>query len=103
MDAFFNMLHSHIMYIQKAGKWISWKHVESLFLHETATTTPGIRLAHKLTREHVWLTPYAKMRVNLAAQVCLTYVIYQYNVTMLYIPVYIPAYVFLYFTNIYRS
>ena len=58
-----------LSYIQKAGKWISWEHIESLFLQETSTVTTGVRLAHKLSREHVWLTPFAKKKVNLADQV----------------------------------
>lgn len=36
---------------------------------ETSTTTTGIRLCHKLTRDHVWLTSFSRMRVYLAAQV----------------------------------
>ena len=55
--------------VQKNGQSISWKHNEALYLTETNTVTPGIRLCHKLTRYHVWLSPYAKMKVNLAAQV----------------------------------
>ena len=38
---------------------------------EMNSTTPGVRLCHKLTKYHVWLSPYAKMKVNLAAQVSL--------------------------------
>ena len=33
-----------------------------------------INLCHKLSRDHVWLTSYTRMRVYLAAQVCLNYV-----------------------------
>ena len=36
---------------------------------ESSTTTPGVRLCHKLTKDHVWLTSFTRMRVNLAAQV----------------------------------
>ena len=36
---------------------------------EADTNVPGVRLCPKLRREHVWLTPYSKMKVNLAAQV----------------------------------
>ena len=38
---------------------------------ETSTTTPGVRMCHKLTRDHVWLTSFTKMRVYLAAQASL--------------------------------
>ena len=34
-----------------------------------AATIMGLKLAHKLGREHVHLTLYSDMRVNLAAQV----------------------------------
>ena len=53
---------------------------------EMNSTTPGVRLCHKLTKYHVWLTPYAKMKVNLAAQVSLMvlastmHVCYRYSV-----------------------
>ena len=55
--------------MQKGGENISWKWIESLYLSENTTTTPGVRMCHKLTRDHVWLTPYTRMRVYLAAQV----------------------------------
>ena len=51
---------------------ISWKHIEHLFLLETANCdSPGVRLCHKLHKEHVWLTAFSRMRVYLAAQVSL--------------------------------
>ena len=55
--------------MQKGGENISWKWIESLYLSENTTTTPGVRMCHKLTRDHVWLTPYTRMRLYLAAQV----------------------------------
>ena len=42
--------------VQKNGQSISWKHIEALYLTETSTITPGIRLCHKLTKYHVWLS-----------------------------------------------
>lgn len=54
---------------QKNGQDISWKSIEHLFLLETSTSTPGVRMCHKLTRDHVWLTSFTRMRVYLAAQV----------------------------------
>lgn len=36
---------------------------------ETKTNTPSVRLAHKLTRDHIWLNSFSKMKVYLAAQV----------------------------------
>ena len=55
--------------VQKHGEQISWKTIESLYLSETTTSTMGVRLCHKLTRDHVWLTSHNRMRVYLAAQV----------------------------------
>ena len=40
---------------------------------ETTTSTPGVRMCHKLTRDHVWLTSFTRMRVYLAAQVSIVY------------------------------
>jgi len=31
--------------------------------------SPGLSIAHKIKREHVYLTSFSKMRVDLAAQV----------------------------------
>ena len=61
-------IHSH-GYAKKKGQTISWKWIERLYLMESSTETPGVRLCHKLTRDHVWLTSFTRMRVNLAAQV----------------------------------
>ena len=55
--------------LQKQGEEISWKWIESLYLGETSTETPGVRLGFKLTREHVWLKSFTRMRVYLATQV----------------------------------
>ena len=60
-------LHTNL--IQKKGSFISWKHIEALYLLEADTKTPGVRLCHKLKRDHVWLTSYSKMKANLTAQV----------------------------------
>ena len=55
--------------MQKGDQWISWKWIERLYLTEMTTDSPGVRLCHKLSRDHVWLNSYTRMRVNLAAQV----------------------------------
>ncbi len=54
--------------LQRNGQSISWIHVEHLYLTETETTG-GVRLCPKITRDHLWLTSYSRMRVYLAAQV----------------------------------
>ena len=37
------------------------------------TSTPGLSLVHELTYEHIHLTSFSKMRVDLAVQVCCIY------------------------------
>ena len=37
----------------------------------TAAKSLGLQLAHKLKREHVYLTSFSRMRVDLAVQVCI--------------------------------
>ena len=54
---------------RKVVSTLGWKSIESLYPTESATSTPGVRLCLKLTEDHVWLTSYIRMRVNLAAQV----------------------------------
>jgi len=61
--------HSKSRKMKKQGEEISWKWIESLYLEETSTETPGVRLGFKLTRDHVWLNSFTRMRVYLAAQV----------------------------------
>ena len=58
-----------VVFAQRGDQEISWKWIEHLYLAETTTSTPGTRMCHKLTRDHVWLTSYTQMRVYLAAQV----------------------------------
>ena len=40
-----------------------------MYIREAETNFPGVRLCPDLCREHTWLTPYSKMKMNLAAQV----------------------------------
>ena len=62
-------VNMHDLSLQKQGEEISWKWIESLYLGETSTETPGVRLGFKLTRDHVWLNSFTRMRVYLATQV----------------------------------
>lgn len=55
------------MSYRKMAKAISWKWIEHLYLLETTTETPGVRMCYKLSRDHVWLT-FTRMRVYLAAK-----------------------------------
>lgn len=58
-------------YIQCNGKSISWSHVEELNKSDTKAglETTGLYLVPKLKFESVYLSTFAKMRVDLAAQV----------------------------------
>ena len=62
-------MHAEDTNLQKNGQKITWKWIEHLYLKENTTDTPGVRLYHKLTRDHVWLNSFTRMRVYLAAQV----------------------------------
>ena len=52
---------------QKDGHYISWKHLTDLYERDKGKAT-GIAMASKLKFEHINLTSFAKMRVDLAAQ-----------------------------------
>ena len=58
---------------QCEGNEISWQHLEKLYLDDTKSD--GKRLVPKLKYEHVHLTTFSKMRVDLAAEVR----VYTYN------------------------
>ena len=64
----------YILYIvQCNGKGIKWNHLEELYLTDT-TPGNGLRLVPKLRYEHINLTTFSKMSVDLAAQVNMLYV-----------------------------
>ena len=51
---------------------ISWDHIEDLYKLDSGAcegATAGLCLVPKLTYEHIHLTSFSKMRVDLAAQV----------------------------------
>ena len=54
------------------GQYIEWKQIWDLYekLSEMAIHSRGLSIAPKLKLEHVKLTSYSRMRVDLAAQVC---------------------------------
>jgi len=56
-------------YSVHAGQDISWKHVIDLY-HRNVGAGPKVTMVHKLKYEHIYLTSFSKMRVDLAAQVC---------------------------------
>lgn len=63
--------------IQRNGQFILWKHVRDLYekMNGMAVQSKGLSLVPKLKMEHVNLTSYSGMRVDLAAQVntCVPY------------------------------
>lgn len=57
------------MYFFKCnGKGIKWAHMRELYKRDTSAGL-GVWLLPKLNYEHVALTSFSKMRVDLAAQV----------------------------------
>lgn len=53
------------------GKVIIWEHLMEVYKNGTGAdrATPGLSLVPKLKYEHLYLTSFSKMRVDLAAQV----------------------------------
>ena len=59
-----------IFAIKINGESISWKHLVDLYhLNQKSVQESGLYLLGKLRLEHVQLTNYSRMRVDLAAQV----------------------------------
>ena len=59
--------------LQVRGKHIKWQHLQKLYDAKTAMSSrsSGLYLLQKLKQEHVNLTSFSRMRVDLAAQVSL--------------------------------
>ena len=52
------------------GQSISWEHICQLYHRNLGSASNvGVSMVHKLTLEHINLTTFSKMRVDLAAQV----------------------------------
>ncbi len=58
-------MYVHLLQIN--GQHVSWEHLRRVY--NRSRTTSGLSLLPKLTREHMDLNSYSRMRVNLAAQV----------------------------------
>ena len=58
-------------FLQNNGQHISWKHIEKLYEFKTsmAKDSHGLFLLKHLSIEHIRLTSYSRMRVDLAVQV----------------------------------
>lgn len=61
----------HLKHLQRNGQFIEWKHLQQLYekLMRMAAQSKGLSLVPKLKEEHISLTSYSWMRVDLAAQV----------------------------------
>ena len=57
------------LYSQRNGKHILWEHLQ--YLQQFTQAESGLYVGRRLTYEHINLTSYSKMKVNLAAQVCI--------------------------------
>ena len=52
------------------GMWVTWLQLIDAFENDVnSSNASGLRLLHKLTADHIFLNPYLRMRVYLAAQV----------------------------------
>ena len=60
-----------IIVVQIDGQGVYWKHVVDLVhkIQSTAIASGGLSLVPKLKQEHINLTSYSRMRVDLAARV----------------------------------
>ena len=63
------------LYLQCNGKEIRWRHLQDLYHRDSGAkkSAGGLSLVPKLKYEHIFLTSFSKMRVDLAAQVSFTY------------------------------
>ncbi len=59
-----------IIVMQKNGKEIAWGHLVDLYYRDKGKAS-GLAMVPKLKLEHLQLTSFSKMRVDLAAQVTL--------------------------------
>ena len=53
-------------YMWNSGFFILWSHISKIYDEQLQS---GLKFVPKLTSDHIYLTPYSVMRVNLAAQV----------------------------------
>ena len=71
---FLSYFNLHVCIFQINGCDISWLHLVDLYKRHCGVkcSTPGLSIVHKLILEHIQLTSYSKMHVDLAVQVCLS-------------------------------
>ena len=58
-------------YQQINGHYISWQHLVDLYNlgKGSCREAPGLNMLHKLKKEHITLTSYSKMKVNLSGKI----------------------------------
>ena len=61
------------------GKHISWQHLRDLY--KKCQNSTGLTLLKKIKWEHLFLTSYSRMRVDLAVQVIIIIAIANYTIT----------------------
>ena len=65
----FVIKHNRVKYSQCEGYKIIWSHLWEIYHKNRSQTDPGLALVPRLKFEHVHLTSFSKMRVDLATQV----------------------------------
>ena len=70
------------LFLQYNGKEILWKHVQDLYHRDSGAQRSGggLSLVPKLRYEHIYLTSFSKMRVDLASQVVTRISKYKYYI-----------------------
>ena len=71
MHIHYTLCHAYIICTYGQYKPILWGHLEELYKKNTksAGEAMGFQMVSKLKFEHVYLSPFSKMRVDLAAHV----------------------------------
>ena len=66
------LLYKSLFYLQVDGQEISWQHLIQLYEAKMGMVSHsnGLALLQKLSIEHIQLTSFSRMRVDLAAEVC---------------------------------
>lgn len=66
-------LITHCIPLHRKMENILVGNTKDIYKNDTSFSHNGDSLCHKLTRQHVYLTPCSKVRVHVAAQVCMQF------------------------------
>ena len=68
--------------MQCEGQRLQWQHILDLYTRNTGAvkSSPGLSLVPKLKYEHLFLTSFSKMRVDLAAEVIKYYAFHFFKI-----------------------